>query len=328
MKLLVTGATGAAGSYFIEWLQREQPAVEIVGTTRAAGTGWTVPNVLYVAVDLSLAHEDPLASEMLRNVLQGVDGVVNFASWARVGESFDRPEDYLHNNINLTINLLEAWRRLAPTACFLHVSTSEVYGAVSADAYPDGIPETAPIAPISPYAASKVAQEMAAFAYWRSYKLPLVVARSFGYINSRRADLVATAWAYQLACIEAGRQEPTLRHGNLASVRTFCSIEDLCAAYWRLLIYGIPGNTYNVGSTAPVALRCLLAALCGEARIPPITMQPNQALVRPADIPYQVPNADKIRSRLGWCTTDSSNLATMAQLLMAEMRAKVAVEAK
>lgn len=318
MRALVTGATGAAGSYFCEWLRREKPEVTVMGTTRGS-SAWRVEGVDYATVDLAESTPEALFSPV-------PDYIVNFASWARVRESFDRSGAYLKNNVGLMTNLLEGYRQYAPDARFLHVSTSEVYGAVAKAAWPQGILEHAPFAPISPYAASKAAQEIMALSYFRSYRLPLVVTRSFGYVNARRSDLVATAWAYQLARIEAGKQPLVLRHGNLDSVRTFCSVDELCWAYWAVLTEGAPGEVYNIGSTEPVTLRSLLAQLvCAASEAPPIVLQLDPTLVRPADIPWQVPNVDRARARL-----DTSHcevpLDTQLRRLMVEMRVRVAGE--
>lgn len=292
-RALVTGATGAAGSFFCEFLRAQHPEVEVHGTLHDPHFAFhKVEGVQYRAVELVSLVAVDYAVEQVKP-----DMVANFASWARVRESFDRPRAYLENNIQATLNLLEACRQYAPHARFLHCSTSEVYGNVPKGAYPGGIPESAPLCPVNPYAASKTAQEVIALSYFRSFSLPVVVTRAFGYQNSRRKDIAGTRFAVQIARVERGLQTE-LVHGNLESVRTFLDVEDVCTAYWLALTNGLPGTVLNVGSTVPVSIGELLGRLVSRAsRVIPTRLDP--ALLRPVDVVDQVPAVERIRA-LGW----------------------------
>lgn len=285
---LVTGATGSAGSFFCEYLRRTHPELEVHGTAHQLLGGYRVKGVTYHAYELNSRSAADFLFQQVRP-----DAVVHFASWARVRESFDVPANYLENNIVLTVNVLDAYRRFAPAARFLHVSTSEVYGSVPHGLYPDGIPESSPLRPVSPYAASKTAQEITVSAYVRSYQLPIITSRAFGYVNPRRPDLVLTSFAHQI--VKTGE----VRHGNLDSIRTFCDVRDLCEAYYLLLEKGEPGGIYNVGSTLPVRIGTalgLLSVLAGKE----VHLIPDPARMRPADVTNQIPDTRLCQRTTGW----------------------------
>jgi len=149
-----------------------------------------------------------------------------------VRASFITPGSVLTNNILGTSNLFEAVRLAKIDPVIQLCSTSEVYGQVDPKDVP--IKETAPIRPASPYAVSKTAQDLLGWTYFVSYKMRIIRTRMFAYLNPRRADLFATAFARQVARIERGLQKE-LVHGNLDSVRTLIDVRDAMRA--------LPGKT-------------------------------------------------------------------------------------
>jgi GDP-D-mannose dehydratase len=200
-------------------------------------------------------------------------------------------------------------------------STSEVYGQVDAKDVP--ITEDAPLRPASPYAVSKVAQDLLGRSYFVSYGMRVVRTRMFAYLNPRRTDLFATSFARQVARIECGQQRE-LTHGNLDSVRTLVDVRDAMRAYWDAALCCEPGEAYNVGGTATMTVADVLRTLIGMARVPIPTRQ-DPALLRPADVTLQIPNTDKFVKATGWAPRYSVEESLSA--LLEHWRAEAAAEA-
>lgn len=116
--------------------------------------------------------------------LAPVDAIVNLAARSDVTECNARPVDAVHNNIDLTLNLLE-WAREHPVTHFVQVGTNEIYGPSPGG---DNPKEWAPVAPSTPYSASKVAQEALACAWWRTYGVPVVLTNTMHLFGERQPE--------------------------------------------------------------------------------------------------------------------------------------------
>jgi GDPmannose 4,6-dehydratase/GDP-4-dehydro-6-deoxy-D-mannose reductase len=219
--------------------------------------------------------------------------IFNLASHANVKVCFDNPIAVFQNNTTLMINLLEAVRLECPGTVFQQCSTSEVYGN------PKDLPmyETHPMKPVNPYAVSKLAQEALAYAYFKSWGLKIIVTRMFAYINPRRHDLFATAFARQVVKLE--KSGGVLRHGNLASIRTLIDVRDAMETYWIASEKCEPGEAYNIGGKDTLSVGDFLRQLLRHSKSKIETYQdPN--LMRPVDVTNQVPNTDKFDNLTGW----------------------------
>ena len=224
------------------------------------------------------------------------DVIFHFASHANVLLSFSNPISVINNNVNSTLNLLEAIRTLKINPKVVAASTSEVYGLVTEKDSP--INENLIMRPVSPYAVSKAFQDHLEFAYFKSFGIPIVRTRMFTYINPRRGDLFATSWARQIVKIEKGEQT-TLKHGNLDSVRTLLDVRDAMEAYWLAYKYGIPGEIYNIGGNVSVKVGDVLAHLLDLARVQ-ISYELDPELIRPSDVTLQIPDSSKFKSISNW----------------------------
>jgi GDPmannose 4,6-dehydratase/GDP-4-dehydro-6-deoxy-D-mannose reductase len=224
------------------------------------------------------------------------DAIFHLASHANVRASFTTPAAVVQNNVMGTVNLLEAVRLSGLQPWIQLCSTSEVYGQVDPKNVP--ITEDAPMRPASPYAVSKVAQDLLGFSYFVSYKMRVIRTRMFAYINPRRADLFATSFARQVARIELGLQKELL-HGNLDSVRTMIDVRDAMRAYWDAVLYCEPGEAYNIGGTTTITVGQFLKTLVGLAKVPIVTRQ-DPKLLRPADVTLQIPSVEKFIKATGW----------------------------
>ena len=296
-RVLITGVNGSGGSYLAEYIQLNKPGVEIHGLSRWRSTGST--DNLATIKDSVKIHECDLTD--LSSILFALeksrpDIIFHLASHANVRASFDTPISVIHNNVLGTTNLLEAIRISGLRPVFQMCSTSEVYGQVSADEVP--INESAPLRPASPYAVSKVAQDLLSQTYYLAYGLPVVRTRMFAYLNPRRSDLFATSFAMQVAKIEAGLQEE-LVHGNLESVRTILDVRDAMRAYWEAAILCSPGEVYNIGGNKTLTVGDFLDLLKQKSKVE-IRSRLGTELLRPSDVTLQIPSTEKFAEKTGW----------------------------
>jgi GDP-4-dehydro-6-deoxy-D-mannose reductase len=296
-RVLITGIHGSGGSYLADYIVANYPAVEIHGISRwhtspAYGNG-------HRDVGPRTVHECDLRDlSAVFSVVKRVkpDVIFHLASHANVHASFTNPLAVIDNNVMGTANLLEAVRMAELDPVIQLCSTSEVYGKVKPEEVP--IREEAPLRPASPYAVSKVTQDLLGLMYFTSYQLRIVRTRMFAYLNPRRADLFATSFALQVARIESG-QQTELRHGNLDSVRTLIDVRDAMEAYWIAALHCAPGEAYNIGGDKTLTVGEFLTILKGLAKAP-IPSRLDPALLRPSDVTLQVPDTRKFAQATGW----------------------------
>ena len=152
--------------------------------------------------------------------------------------------------------------------------------------------------PVNPYAVSKLSQESLVFAYYKSFGLRVIITRMFAYINPRRRELFATAFAKQVARIECGLQD-ILYHGNLDSLRTLIDVRDAMETYWIACDKCEIGVPYNVGGNTVISVGEFLNILCSHSKVPIICKQ-DPSLMRPVDVTRQVPDISKFEKCTGW----------------------------
>ena len=295
-KVLITGIGGSGGSYLAEYIDANHPGVEIHGFARWHST--TRDNLLAIAARVTVHEVDLTDMVSLLPAIRSVrpSAIFHLAAHANVRASFDTPGAVLANNILGTSNLFEAVRLAGLDPLIQLCSTSEVYGQVDPKDVP--IREDAPMRPASPYAVSKVAQDMLGYTYFVSYRMRIIRTRMFAYLNPRRPDLFATSFARQVARIELGLQDQLL-HGNLDSVRTLIDVRDAMGAYWQALCHCAPGEAYNIGGTTTMKVGEFLERLIAMARVP-IPTRVDPALLRPADVTLQIPDVGKFSAATGW----------------------------
>ena len=317
-RVLVTGVTGSGGSYMAEHVVNNVRGVSVHGLARWHSTS-AARNLAAVAGKVTVHECDLNDFSSVLNVLRAAkpDAIFHLASHANVRASFTNPLAVLENNIMGTANLFEAVRAAGLDPVVQLCSTSEVYGQVLPEEVP--ITEENALRPSSPYAVSKAAQDLLGLTYFRSYKMKVVRTRMFAYLNPRRTDLFATAFARQVARIEAGLQK-VLLHGNLDSVRTMIDVRDAMESYWMATVKGRPGEAYNIGGTTVISVGEFLELLKkkAKARIP--TRQ-DPALLRPSDVTLQVPSVAKFARETGWKPRYS--FADSVDHLLAHCRAEV-----
>lgn len=295
-KVLITGISGSGGSYLAEYIVNNHPKIEVHGISRWHST--TTDNLSLVHKRVTVHEADLMDMGSIIGVLQKVkpDVIFHLAAHANVRVSFVTPIAVLNNNIIGTANLFEAIRLGNNYPIIQLCSTSEVYGQVDPKYVP--IKEDTPTKPASPYAVSKTAQDLLGWSYFTSYKMPIIRTRMFAYVNPRRADLFASAFAKQVAWIEEGLQDK-LVHGNLDSVRTFIDVRDAMRAYWEAIVHCEPGEVYNIGGTTTMTVGEFLKKLISMAKVQ-IRTQLDPKLLRPSDVTLQIPSVEKFIKKTGW----------------------------
>lgn len=294
-RVLITGAGGFAGSYLAEFLRTtEGGACEVWGVDRGGPRpGAGLPADRSLVADL----RDP---DAVRAVVRQVrpERIFHLAGQAFVGESWADPWGTLETNLRAQVNVFESVLAEGLQPRLLVLGSMEEYGPVPAEAQP--VKETQPLLPDSPYGVSKVGQDLLGRQYARSRGLHVVRVRPFNHIGPRQAArFVAPAFASQIAAIEAGRQEPVLRVGNLAVRRDFTDVRDMVRAYALALEHGEPGEVYNLGAGRSRSIRELLEVLLGLAARP-VRVEADPARLRPSDAADMVCDAGKFRARTGW----------------------------
>jgi len=290
--ILVTGGTGFAGSHLVESLLAAgiQPHVT-TASSQASFIESLLPADHVHQVDLT----DQAATFSLFKKLQPSQ-IYHLAAFAIVGSSFDQGLQVLENNLRLQLNVLEACKQILPKTRLLVVGSAMEYD--TANPTSATLNELQPLGPISPYAVSKVIQDMLSYSYSYSYSLDVVRARPFNHIGERQtADFAIPAFAKQIVAIE-NNQQAELSVGNLEAVRDFTDVKDVAKAYIVLMAKGKTGEVYNIGSGQGHSMREILDQLCqlSTAQIPVVQ---DPAKMRPLDVPQVIADITKIK-QLGW----------------------------
>ncbi len=295
-KVLITGITGSGGSYLADYISNNHKNVKIYGISRWHST--TSEENINLSKKIIIHECDMNDFSSLYYVIKKVkpDCIFHLAAYANVKASFHNPSTVLQNNIISTTNLFEVLKILNLNPIFQLCSTSEVYGQVLKSEIP--INENNPIRPSSPYAVSKVAQDLLGYSYFKSYNFNIIRTRMFTYINPRRSDLFATSFARQIARIEVGLQDK-LYHGNLNSIRTLLDVRDAMNAYWLAVKHCKYGEVYNIGGSYTISVGDFLSMLIKQSHVKILTKQ-DKNLLRPSDVTLQIPDSSKFIKKTGW----------------------------
>ena len=298
-KVLITGIAGQTGSHLADYILEEHPGWEVHGTVRYRSD---LTNINHI-VDKVTLHECELRdAHNVNRVIEKVkpDRVFHLAATSFVRASWDQPADIINNNVNSQINLFEALIRFAPNARVQVACSSEQFGDVKEDEVP--ITEENELRPISPYAVSKCAQENIAFQYYKSYNLHTIITRTFNHTGPRRGDaFVESSFSKQVAMIEAGLQEPLIKHGNLDSVRDYTDARDVAEAYWAAVDKCEPGVPYNICSSMRISIGDLLQLFINlSTHNGEIKTEVDPDRLRPSDVVLLYGNSDKFMAVTGW----------------------------
>lgn len=305
--ILVTGGSGFAGRHLVEYLSSHFDS-QIIATTHSKKNNDEIKGVRFVSLDLT---NKEAVFELIKNIQP--DWVFHLAAIAVVGASFDRASEIFHNNLAIQFNLLEAVKDHSSKSRVLIVGSGTEYGKLGSRflAKPDlalrdkvqgssewkGFTEEDLLQPLSPYAVSKVTQDLLSLSYFFSYGLDIVRVRPFNHIGEGQSrEFAIPSFAHQIVQVENGNQK-AVQVGNLEAVRDVTDVMDVVKAYVRVMEAGQSGDVYNIGSGQGYTMRVLLDMMISLAKVP-IDVQVDESRLRPDTAPL-VANIEKIK-KLGW----------------------------
>ena len=285
--VLVTGASGFAGSHLVEHLAS---SCDLVSWTRSEAPTEIARLGRWQTVDL-------LDRDRVRGAIADLRPaqIYHCAGVPHVAESWRDTSRPLAGNVLATQHLLDAVYR-ARVRCRILVPGSALVYATS----DQPITESDPVAPANPYAVSKLAQEQLALRAMQEDGLDVVVTRSFNHTGPRQTPaFAAPSMAQQIALIERGRLEPVLKVGNLEARRDLTDVRDVVRAYVSLMQKGTSGVVYNVASGVARSIRSVLEALVSRARVP-VRIEVDPTRMRPNDVPVIVGDCSRLAAATGW----------------------------
>ena len=240
MRLLVTGGAGFIGSCFIRHMLSSHPEYKIINLDALTYAG-NIENLDDVKnnPNYTFVHGNICDKKLVEQLVHEVDTVVNFAAESHVDRSITGPEIFIETNVQGTLNLLQQ-SKLANIQRFLQVSTDEVYGTLGKTGY---FYETTPIAPNSPYSASKASADLLVRAYYETYKMPVLNTRcSNNYGPYQYPEKLIPFFISKLL-----RDEKVPVYGDGMNVRDWLYVYDHCSAIDTVLHKGKVGEVYNIG---------------------------------------------------------------------------------
>lgn len=280
-RILITGASGFIGSWMAQQLVAEGHSVAGLDLRQTAlPIAWHCGELTDRAFVASTLHETQ------------PEIIFHMAGLIKSPEA----ESLYKANLIGTVSLFEALMDADMRPTVMVASSSAVYGRASGR---EPIAETTEIQPITHYAASKVAQEIASLRYFNSYEFPVIVLRMFNLLGpGQPANLACSSFARQIALAEAdGGGE--ISTGNLDAQRDFVDVRDAVRAFILAAQKGMPGQVYNVCSGEATAIQSCLDTMISmsacriNARIDAERIQVN-------DLPIQIGDAEKLRQATGW----------------------------
>ncbi|MBI1850946.1 MAG: dTDP-glucose 4,6-dehydratase [Planctomycetes bacterium] len=291
MRVLVTGGAGFIGSNFIRHFLTAHPDSEVVNFDLLTYAG-NLENLR------ELEHEpryefvkgDIADDKSVTNVMRDVDAVVNFAAESHVDRSIHDPRAFIRTNVLGTQVLLTAARE-RDVSRFVQVSTDEVYGSLG----PTGaFTEETPLAPNSPYSASKAAADMLVRAAFHTYRAPVIVTRC----SNNYGPFQFPEKLIPLMIANALEGKPLPVYGDGMNVRDWIYVGDHCEAIDRVLEAGRPGEIYNVGASNERPNLDIVRRILSELKKPESLI--TYVKDRPGHDRRYAIDSTKIQRELGW----------------------------
>jgi GDP-4-dehydro-6-deoxy-D-mannose reductase len=293
MRIFITGMEGFVGSHLAEFALGQK--AEVLGTAYPGSSRKNLASLpLQGIFDLDIT-DGAAVDALLREVKP--DWIFHLAGQSNPALSFKDPEPTLKANVLGTLHVLESVRRLGTATRVVIAGSADEYGGV--DEHVKAINENFPLNPQSPYAVSKVCQDLMGLAYHQQHGLHTVRVRPFNHIGPRQAlGFVATDFASQIVAIERGQVEPKLETGNLDVVRDFTDVRDIVRGYWSLAESGHPGEVYNLGSGRGIRIHQLVDGFLKHAQVP-ISVHMKHERIRHERL-RKVANVGRLRRATGW----------------------------
>ncbi|GAB6927484.1 dTDP-glucose 4,6-dehydratase [Paenibacillus sp. JCM 10914] len=292
MKLLITGGAGFIGSNFLHYMIQQHPDYQIVNVDALTYAGnlenlkSIEENQNYTFVQADIADKTAVDSIFQ----QGVDVVVNFAAESHVDRSILEPEIFVNTNVMGTQVLLDAAKKYGVTK-FVQVSTDEVYGSLGETGL---FSESTPLAPNSPYSASKAGGDLLVRAYHETFGLPINITRC----SNNYGPYQFPEKLIPLIISRALNDEPLPIYGDGLNIRDWLYVEDHCSAIDLVIHKGKIGEVYNIGGHNERTNLHIVKAILAELG------KPESLITYVADRPghdrrYGI-DPTKITDELGW----------------------------
>ena len=295
MNLLVTGGCGFIGSNFIRYELEKYSSINIVNLDKLTYAG-NLENLLDIHKKYKNRYAfikgDILDAELVKRIIaeNRIDIIINFAAESHVDRSIVDPAEFMRTNIFGVQTLLEVVKQ-AGIKRFIQISTDEVYGDLPEEGY---FREETPLAPHSPYAASKASADMLVGAYYHTYQLPVIITRC-----SNNYGPYQFPEKFIPLMIANALQSKTLPiYGDGTNVRDWIHVKDHCRAIDLVLQKGETGEIYNIGANNERTNIDIAKLILKRLKKP-------EALIKFVknrlghDRRYAI-NADKIKKQLGW----------------------------
>jgi dTDP-glucose 4,6-dehydratase len=289
MRLLVTGGCGFIGSNFIRYVLSEHPDDRVVNLDKLTYAG-NPANLADFDGDARyrFVQGDIAEAEVVRDVIQGVDAVVNFAAPSHVDRSILDADEFLKTNV-LGVRVLLDAVRTHRIPRLLHISTDEVYGSIAMGV----ATEDSPLRPSNPYSAAKAGGDLLALAYWTTHRVPVVITRS----SNNFGPYQYPEKMIPLFITNALDDQRLPLYGDGQQVRDWIYVLDNCAAIDRVLRLGRDGEVYNIAGGHEVANLTLTHEILRLLGKPPTLIQP--VADRPGHDRRYALEAAKL-AQLGW----------------------------
>jgi GDP-4-dehydro-6-deoxy-D-mannose reductase len=297
MRALITGISGFVGHHLAEHILAEHKETMLFGLRRWRSS---LPPALATSPSVHIVEGDLLDAPSLVRALQASrpDVIFHLAASSSVAGSWDTPAEMMQVNVLGTLHLLEAVRQLGTDPVVVLACSAEAYGVVGEDELP--ITEEQPFRPVSPYAVSKAAADLLGYQYYQAFRVRTVRMRFFNHCGPRQPSrFVVSAFARQVAEIEAGMRAPEIRTGNLDVRRDFLDVRDAARAYCLAATRGEAGQAYNGATGHARAIREVLEALLELSGVKASFLTDPERL-RTAELPVLEGDASRLREATGW----------------------------
>ena len=298
--VLVLGSNSFSGASFVRHLL--QQGVDVIGASRSPEAAsvflpyqWLPAKQLsrFRFLQLDLNHQLDALEQLIRD--EHITVIANFAAQSMVGESWDKPDDWMQTNVVSVARLAERLRHIDFLEKYVHVTTPEVYGTT------DGwIDESTPFNPSTPYAVSRAAGDMLFKIYRETFGLPVVSTRAANVYGPGQP--LYRIIPRTLFFLLTGR---TLElHGGGVSTRSFIHIDDVSTATWKIALHAPVGETYHISTDRIIAIKDLVSMICDrldqlfDAHVKVVGERLGK------DSAYWL-KSTKLRSELGWSDTIS-----------------------